>query len=91
VEHLSPRDIDVILASPKRDARGLAKGYMILADGATVPYDGSSIGSFEGRQGTKRRSKKGRVRTLPNGTRRYIANPDVLRENEIVAYKRRQA
>jgi hypothetical protein len=88
---LTNSEINAILNSPKRNAKGLSKGYMILQDGTMVPYEGSMLGGFEGKQGTKRRSKKGRVRTLPNGTRRYVANPDVLRENEIIAYKRRQA
>jgi hypothetical protein len=43
----------------------------------------SQFGKFEGKQGTKRRSRKGLVRTMPNG---WVKYNDVT-EIEVVAYK----
>lgn len=42
----------------------------------------SQFGRFEGKQGTKRRSRKGLVRTMPNGWVKYNDITDV----EVVAY-----
>jgi hypothetical protein len=43
----------------------------------------SQYGSFQGRQGTKRRSRKGSVTTLPNGSRFYAP----CWETDVVMYQ----
>ena len=43
----------------------------------------SQFGRFEGKAGTKRRSRKGMVRTMPNGSRYY----NWITETEVVMYQ----
>jgi hypothetical protein len=43
----------------------------------------SQFGRFEGKAGTKRRSRKGMVRTMPNGSRYYNG----ITEVEVVMYQ----
>lgn len=43
----------------------------------------SSVGYFEGKQGTIRRSRKGATRIQPNGSRYYCPNFD----QEVIAYQ----
>ena len=43
----------------------------------------SQFGAYVGKQGTKRRSRKGLVRTMPNGWVKYNDVTDI----EVVAYK----
>lgn len=71
-------------------APSMAKGFIILRDEndcltkeAITPETRASIGKFEGRAGSIKRSRKGRTSRMANGRRFYNG----ITEHEIVAYR----
>jgi hypothetical protein len=85
---LTPNDIDHILNA--RKGKAITGKYAITRSGERVKLDGPATGAFDSKQGSKRRSRKGRVWTLPNGYARYIGQPVTTTEHDtdVVAYKR---
>jgi hypothetical protein len=83
--YLTPSEISDVLNNPKRDNIPRDR-YMILSDGTRAKLDPKAVGSFDGKQGTQRRSSKGRTYRLPNGSRRYIVSEHGLSET-VIAYK----
>lgn len=79
--------IKLLLAGPVRKSSTSRKGYALIKQNGKlerVPLKGLNLGHFEGRQGSIRRSRKGRTSIRPNGYVRYVpyGNPD-----NVVAYK----
>lgn len=78
------------LYASKQDKRKPAKGkgYVLLNTGdgierQTIQRMGDyDFGSFEGKVGSIRRSRKGATRRVPNGSRKYVRMT-----NEVIAYK----
>lgn len=88
MEGLSIADITALTTKRSKKGSTAKKGYAIVrsADGGLdkVPLDSvSSVGKFEGKAGTMRRSRKGTPRRLPNGTRFFAPNW----ETEVVSYR----
>lgn len=69
--------------SPDNKVLIRSSGNLEMSDGAGLTSE--DYGSFTGKQGTMRRSRKGRTTRMPNGSRRYIST--WAPENEVVAYK----
>ena len=69
----------------------MSKGFVILRDTendcltkeAITPETRASLGKYEGRAGSIRRSRKGRTRRMPNGRRFYNG----ITDHEVVAYR----
>lgn len=79
--------IKLLLAGPVRKSSTGRKGYALVKTSSgleRVPLKGLNLGCFEGKQGSIRRSRKGRTTIMPNGFARYVpyGNPD-----NVVAYK----
>jgi hypothetical protein len=66
--------------APKTNALVRVAGEARLENQQVKP---AQFGRFEGKQGTKRRSRKGLVRTMPNG---YVFYNGVT-DTEVVAYR----
>jgi hypothetical protein len=71
------------LMSGKAKAKPLTS-YAILRNGDKVALSSVNVGSFDSKQGSVRRSKKGRTSIMPNGYARYCPSFD---ENDVVMYK----
>ena len=74
------------LMAPSKVAKGKAPNAVIRnADGQleTAFVKSSQFGKFDSKMGTKRRSRKGRVVTMPNGYARYNG----ITDTEVVAYQ----
>lgn len=75
LETLTPEDITRLLAASgkRRVPRAKKYGLIVEAAGITVIPNptASQKGGFSGTVGTKRRSRKGRTWTMPNGQRYY--------------------
>jgi len=76
-----------LLAGRKRKSSTAASYAIVRGESGKlerVPLKGLNLGRFEGKQGTIKRSAKGRTSIRPNGYVRYIpyGNPD-----NVVAYK----
>jgi len=71
-----------------KPALDLTKGYAIVRTDAGLETVALSsvrehIGSFQGKQGSTKRSNKGATRIRPNGRRKYVGSTDV----DVIAYK----
>jgi len=67
-----------------------AQGARWCDRGGTVHHGkppADQVGRMEGRTGTKRRSRKGAVTTLPNGSRSYIAGGMTHLDEYVLWYK----
>lgn len=76
-----------LLAPPPRKSRTGGKSYALLDNGDKVPLSSLSVetlGSFQGKAGTMRRSRKGRTYRQANGSRFYCPNYTGVR---VLAYK----
>ena len=80
---LTPAQIQELMGSKGRARKTNA---LIRTDEGTLERQlvkPSQFGQYIGKQGTKRRSRKGLVRTMPNGWVKYNDITDV----EVVAYR----
>jgi len=67
-----------------------AQGARWCDAGGTIHYGkppASQVGRMEGRTGSKRRSRKGQVTTLPNGSRSYVAGGTDRISDAVLWYK----
>lgn len=91
MEGLSKAFIASLYAKPRKASKG-ANGafYLLQKPGCTTlemhagAPSASQAGSFQGRVGSMRRTRKGATRRNPNGSRRYVNNTN---QEQVVAYK----
>lgn len=77
---LTPQEITELLVNPRRN-RKRAKYYGFDGNMEYVANPtAAQKGGFDGKTGTKRRSRKGAVTTLPNGKRFYV-------DGTLIAYR----
>ena len=73
-------DVLTLLDAGKRRKADASKGIVAWVrdpeTGELVKRNGVKPGQFKGKQGSKRRSRKGAVRTMPNGYVQYCPNWD---------------
>ena len=87
---LNQIEIAALLATPAQRGSRATKRAWIRKDGAIVTIAKSKVKSrdilkFEGKQGSRRRSSKGRSVIMPDGWVKYADTPQD-REYEVIAY-----
>jgi hypothetical protein len=87
---LTESEVRGLLANPAQESSRATKRAWIRKDGeikcvALSSVKAADFGKFEGKQGSMRRSRKGLVRILPNGYRKYNDN-EYSRKTEVIAY-----
>lgn len=83
---LTVTQLQSLMAPDKTGRKGKAPNAVIRnADGQleTAFVKSSQFGKFDSKMGTKRRSRKGRVVTMPNGYARYNG----ITDTEVVMYQ----
>jgi hypothetical protein len=69
---LTDSDIDAILNDKPHRASSSKNRMFVNGEWVTgIKRNAETLGAYEGKTGSKRRSRKGRVWTMPNGRRYY--------------------
>jgi len=76
------------LVGVQRNVRRKSRQALVMVDGniTKAHVKAEDKGAFDGRQGSLRRSRKGRTVRIANGSRRYIVG-DYHNNVEVVAYQ----